>query len=321
MVYVVTGCLGFIGSTFVARALADGHYVYGIDNETYAAKLTHLDRFHITHRFKYIRNDIATLSELPDVDMIVNFAAETHVDNSIAGSTQFVHSNVLGVQNLLECIRKLPEGSRPLFVHVSTDEVYGDTIDQASPTETSILRPSNPYAATKAAADMLIMSYARTYGIKYKIVRPSNCIGIHQYHEKLIPKYLRYLRMGRKFPIHGSGEQTRSWLYVTDAVDAINFVIQYGGVNTVYNIGGQIHSINDIVKLVHKCYSEEVESDILFEDTVSHGASRPGMDLHYNVDDTRLRQTGWAGDADRGMSIEDVIKSTVQYELLSSPIL
>ena len=325
MVYAITGCLGFIGSAFTQNILDRNEHVYGIDAETYASRTSHLSRYWC-NRFKYIKDDIATLKTLPDVDIVVNFAAETHVDNSIVGSADFVHSNVLGVQNLLELIRRLPEGSRPLFVHISTDEVYGDTVGKSCPTEESALRPSNPYAATKAAADMLIMSYARTYGIKYKIIRPSNCIGRNQYHEKLVPKYTRHLQLGRKFPVHGNGEQHRSWLYVPHAIDAINYVIKNGELNNIYNIGGSLHSINHILKTVYAAFSSKQHayyplSVPPFEDTLKFGTSRAGMDLHYNVDDTKLRNLGWTADIDDNLTIEDMISTIVKFQLHEGVIL
>jgi dTDP-glucose 4,6-dehydratase len=314
MIYLVTGCLGFIGRAYTENMLIRGQYVLGIDNETYAANPELINYWQDTYpgRFHYIKHDIAILPSLPDVDYIVNFAAETHVDNSIADVDLFLKSNYLGVYNLLELIKVKRSQDRPLLLHISTDEVYGDTINHTAPTETSPLRPSNPYAATKAAADLLIESYARTYGIRYKIVRPSNCWGEGQYHEKLIPKFIRHMRLGRKMPIHGDGNQHRSWLHVSDAVRAINTVIQKGDDNSIYNIGGVSMSILDIIRMAWNCNLSAFAHGPL-KDNVVFGAERPGMDLWYGVDDTKLRQLGWTPTVNTIDSMDNAMWKAVGY--------
>ena len=296
MIYMVTGCLGFIGSAFTRAALKDGHYVIGVDSRTYASNTAHLFEFNNFKTFRFAHNDVATLSDFTNVDYIVNFAAETHVDNSISDSIAFTHSNVMGVQNLLDLIRKKRQDERPHFIHISTDEVYGDATECGMPTEGAILRPSNPYAASKAAADMYITAYARTYGLKYNIIRPSNCWGKFQYHEKLIPKTIRYLRMGRQMPIHGDGQQFRSWLHVDDAVHAVNTVMKKGLPNTIYNIGGTRRTILEVVETVFKLvklHTKLISKDDTVEQHVTFDNVRLGMDLSYAVDDTALRELGW----------------------------
>ena len=291
MIFMVTGCLGFIGSEFTRLVRLQGHRVIGVDAKTYAYNPVHYGVGNAANR--YIIEDIAIMTELPDVDVIVNFAAETHVDNSITDSGRFTHSNLLGVQNLLNLLRNKRADSRPHFIQISTDEVYGDSHGQTPPTEESPLRPSNPYSASKAAADLYIEAYARTYGISYNIIRPSNCWGEHQYKEKLIPKSVWYFSLGRVLPIHGDGTQTRSWLHVKDAARAIYAVVQHGQPNHVYNIGGELRSINDVVKDVYDIWSIKGwnKSKHYLSDFVSYDAVRPGMDVSYGVNDTKLRTT------------------------------
>jgi len=292
MIFMVTGCLGFIGSEFTRLVRSQGHHVIGVDAKTYAYNPIHYGLGNAAE--KYIIEDIATMTELPDVDVIVNFAAETHVDNSISNSDKFTHSNLLGVQNLLNLLRNKRTDSRPHFIQISTDEVYGDSFGQTPPTEESPLRPSNPYSASKAAADLYIEAYARTYGISYNIIRPSNCWGEHQYKEKLIPKSVWYFTLGRVLPIHGDGTQTRSWLHVKDAARAIYAVFKNGQPNQIYNIGGELISINDVVKDVFHVWSSKHyrnNAELFLSDLVSYDAVRPGMDVSYGVDDTKIRNT------------------------------
>ena len=185
---VITGCLGLIGGYVTRKCLLKGWMVYGIDKCTYAANTHFLDEFEDYENFTFVRDDIATLTYLPDCDYVINIAAESHVGNSIIDSSDFLTSNVVGVKNLLDLIRQKPQNvtEPPIFLHFSTDEVYGD-IASGDHLETDILKPSNPYSASKAAADMLIMAWVRTYGLKCLILRPTNNYGIGQYPEKLIP--------------------------------------------------------------------------------------------------------------------------------------
>src|SRR5438132_10758370 len=195
MLLAVTGALGFLGHHFVTAAVAAGHRCWLVDAETYAANLWHLELWD-DRLVEYTHADVCTLTHLPDVDALVNFAAETHVDNSILDSRAFMRSNVLGVHNLLELVRAKRNYETPRFLQISTDEVYG-SVGTGATRETAPLAPSSPYAASKAAADLLVAAYSRTYGLYYNVVRPSNCYGSGQYHEKLIPKAIRSFALGR----------------------------------------------------------------------------------------------------------------------------
>src|SRR5574338_220712 len=279
MIFLVTGCLGFIGRHFVDLALANGHYVIGVDAETYASDTSLIKWWSTTQpaKFKYIKADICELDHISDVDAIVNFAAETHVDNSIMDSTKFVKTNFLGVQRLLELVRSKRNYEMPRFIQISTDEVYGDIGFMDSPSmETDPLKPSSPYSASKAAADLLIQSYARTYKINYNIIRPSNCYGPHQYPEKLIPKTIRHLALNKPIPVHGEGDQIRSWLHVEDAADAILHIIDKGLNGSIYNISGESYTVLEIIQfIVELTMGDKTTNPISINDYCRFNFERP----------------------------------------------
>jgi dTDP-glucose 4,6-dehydratase len=219
-VLLITGCLGFIGQYVTKACLDQGWYVTGIDSETYAADTTALIGLSKYNNFRYMNLDINDLTRLYDADYVINLAAESDVDSSIINSAKFLHSNINGVHNILRLIQSRPDNARPTLLQFSTDEVYGDIIHGAH-FETDQLNPSNPYAATKASADLLIKSYHRTYDIPYLIVRPTNNYGIGQNTEKFLPKTLKHLNLGRKVPLHEQGTPVRTWLHVEDTANAI----------------------------------------------------------------------------------------------------
>jgi dTDP-glucose 4,6-dehydratase len=234
-VCLVTGCAGFIGRTLVEQLLAAGHYVIGIDSLTYASRP---DLLPTVGRFKWIQKDVNDLAYLYNADVVFHLAAETHVCNSVDDSAKFVASNVMGTYNLLECIRGLRVHDRPTLIHMSTDEVYGDVPEEWASQENDRLEPSSPYSASKAAADMLVMAWQRTYGLKARIVRASNCYGPEQYPEKLIPKTIRSWQLGKRMTIHGDGSQTRMWLHVEDCARALIKVWEMGQDGEAYNVPG-----------------------------------------------------------------------------------
>lgn len=283
MKYIVTGGRGFIGSHFVEKLLLNGHDVIDIDKMTYAAN-QHLAWDDNPH-YKLIKKDISQLEHLPTCDIIVNFAAESHVDNSINSPDVFMQSNVYGVHNLLRLLRgKVYE--RPLFVHVSTDEVYGDH-ETTYFKETDALNPSNPYAATKAAAEMLVLSYYRTYGIEYLITRSSNNYGLRQYEEKLIPRCIHSIKNNIKMPIHGNGLYIRDWTYVEDNVEGIQQLINSGIKNETFNISACNHMTNlDVIKTVYDWFNQEPNFKFV--------ENRLGQDVRYAVDVSKIKQAiGW----------------------------
>lgn len=308
----VTGCFGFIGSHITRACLKKGWYVQGIDRGTYAANLDLLEEFYNYDNFSYIRDDINNLEFLYDCDYIINTAAETHVGNSIANSDQFVHSNINGVHRLLELIRnhRQETSQTPILLHFSTDEVYGD-IESGFHTEEDLLRPSNPYSATKAAADMLIIAWARTYNLPYLIVRPTNNYGVGQYVEKLIPKACKFLKLGRKIPLHNSGTPIRSWLHAEDTTNAVMTIINSGVVNEIYNISGGFEQSNyQTVKKIIAYYNHlHREPDIFdIEPYVDLSYHRAGQDVRYSLDDSKLRKLGWVPQKDFDAELPSIIE-------------
>lgn len=287
----VTGCLGFIGSYVTRACLKKGWYVKGIDKVTYASNSDVLAEFFQYENFSFTKCDINDLEFLYDCDYVINTAAETHVGNSIVKSDDFVHSNINGVHHLLELLRNYrQENNRtPVLLHFSTDEVYGDTVDGIH-TETDLLRPSNPYSATKAAADMLILAWARTYKIPYVIVRPNNNYGINQYVEKLIPKSIKYLQIGRKIPLHNNGKPTRNWLHASDTAEAITTIIESGIRNEIFNISGgvELPNVDVASKIIQGLFG-----NVDINDYIDFSLQRPGIDVRYSVDDSKLRKLGW----------------------------
>ena len=285
---LVTGGLGFIGKHFIKLQLANGHEVVNLDKLTYAAdKKMHM-QFYKMDGYSFLQEDIAKVDSIVECDVIVNFAAETHVDNSIKGSRHFTAANLVGVQNMLEHLRAIPLAHRPLFFQIGTDEVYGDSVSKNF-AEDDMLMPSNPYSSTKAAADMLIAAYQRTYGVDYKIVRMSNNFGERQYPEKLIPRSIGRILRKQKAQLQGDGLAIRTWLFVEDAVEAIDLIMREGDVNGIYNVGGaeELPNIEVVQKICELL-------DVSFDDHVEFVDERPGQDLRYGITDKKIRALGWA---------------------------
>jgi len=281
---VVTGGRGFIGSHFIELALAKKHEIIDIDCMTYCANKSL--PFDNNSSYKHINQDINDIKHLPFCDIVINFAAETHVDNSITYSENFAKTNYLGVHNLLELIRgKVYE--RPKFIQISTDEVYGDRL-VGEFTEEDILNPSNPYSATKAGAEHLVTSYSRTYGIQYLITRSSNNYGPRQYEEKLIAKSIDCLNSGRKIPLHGDGSYMRDWLYVVDNARAILELAESNICNQAFNISGGLHLSNN--QVVQKVCGWFDYTD--WENHVYYTENRLGQDLRYSISSNKIKQFG-----------------------------
>jgi dTDP-glucose 4,6-dehydratase len=306
-VVYITGCLGFIGSYVTRTCLKRGWYVKGVDKMTYAANKELLHEFNQYENFSFVNSDINDLKFLYDCDYVINTAAETHVGNSISNSDDFVHSNIDGVHHLLELIRNYRQenGKTPVFLHFSTDEVYGD-IEDGAHTESDLLKPSNPYSATKAAADMLVLAWGRTYKLPYIIVRPTNNYGIGQYVEKLIPKACKYLKLGRKIPLHNHGTPIRNWLHAQDTANAVITIIESGNINEIYNISGGFEQSNlDTIKKLLILYNIN-ENDI--DNYVDFSCTRPGQDVRYALDDSKLKSIGWSAQAKFDNELIDIVQ-------------
>jgi len=306
-VVYITGCLGFIGSYVTRTCLQKGWYVKGVDKITYAANKDLLDEFKQYENFSFVNCDINNLKFLYDCDYIINTAAETHVGNSIANSDEFVSSNINGVHNLLELIRNYRQetSKTPILLHFSTDEVYGD-IEEGEHIETDLLKPSNPYSATKAAADMLVLAWARTYNLPYIIVRPTNNYGMGQYVEKLIPKACKYLKLDKKIPLHNGGTPIRNWLHAQDTANAVITIIESGIENEIYNICGGFEQSNlETVKKILKEYF----GDINFSNYIDTAYNRQGQDVRYALNDSKLRLLGW----EPKVNFDQELKYIVEY--------
>ena len=303
----ITGCLGFIGSYVTRLCLKKGWYVKGVDKMTYASNKQLLEEFNQYSNFSFVHCDINDLKFLYDCDYIINTAAETHVGNSIANSDDFISSNINGVHNILELIKNYRQESVkiPTLLHFSTDEVYGDIVD-GTHTESHLLKPSNPYSASKAAADMLILAWARTYNVPYVIVRPTNNYGIGQYVEKLIPKTCKYLKLGKSVTLHNNGTPIRNWLHAEDTANAIMTIIESGVKNEIYNIAGGFEQTNmDTVKKI--LYEILGTSNFNINNYVDVSYSRVGQDLRYALDDSKLRSLGWTPTKQFDTEIKNIV--------------
>ena len=305
-VVYVTGCIGFIGYHVTKRCLDAGYYVFGIDKKTYASNLNLLPLLLKYPRFKFLESDINDLDRLHDCDYFINTAAETHVDNSIASSDVFLRSNINGVHKILELIKAMPKARRPILLHFSTDEVYGDIVDGLH-TETDLLKPSNPYSATKAAADMLVTAWARTYDVPYVIVRPTNNYGIGQYVEKFIPKAIKHLSLGRPIIMHDNGSPRRTWLHVSDTANAIIKIIESGTVNEIYNISGNYEEQNIVVAkhIIDLFFNFKTTRYIQYMD---FSEKRVGQDVRYAIDDSKLKALGWKPEAEFSDSLIEIVQ-------------
>lgn len=313
----ITGCLGFIGSYVTRACLKKNWHVRGVDKCTYASNEKHLEEFLSYENFVFERKDINDIAFLHDCDFVINLAAETHVDNSIyndmvVGDGQFIQANIKGVHNLLNVIRKKSQNNKPTLLHFSTDEVYGDTLE-GSYDENSHLKPSNPYAATKAAADMLILAWNRTYKVPYIIVRPTNNYGVGQYVEKLVSRCCKNLSIQKKIPLHNQGEPIRNWLNAKDTAQAILTIIDKGEVGNIYNISGNYEdkNINIVKKIIDEFFRSSGREDghpkVSYPDYIDFDCSRAGQDVRYAVNDSKLRALGWEPKCDFDEEIVDIV--------------
>lgn len=304
---LVTGGAGFIGSHFVIRhceSYPDDSVVV-LDLLTYAADQSFLDS--VSDKIAFVQGDIADqglvtrLVEEHNINAIVDFAAESHVDNSISDATPFLHTNVIGVQSLIEVVKAHPE---VLYLHVSTDEVYGDLKDdEPNCTEDSPLRPSNPYSASKAAGDLLVLAAVRTHGIRARITRCTNNYGPHQADEKFLPTIIRNALSDSKIPVYGEGKQKRDWLYVTDHTDAIELALQKGKDGKMYLVSADSERENiDTAKGVLDALEKS-------HDLIEFVTDRPGHDWRYGLDSSSSRALGWQPK----VNFEEGLQKTIEW--------
>jgi dTDP-glucose 4,6-dehydratase len=280
---LITGGAGFIGSHCARRLAAAGEEVVVLDKLTYSGNRANLDGADV----HFVEGDIAVPAAVAAAakgcDAILNFAAETHVDRSILGAAEFIETDVLGTYVLLDWARE--HGTR--FVQVSTDEVYGDVPAGASSTEEDPLRPSSPYAASKAGGDLQVLAAVRTYDVNASITRGSNTYGPNQYPEKIIPLFITNALDGEPLPLYGDGRQSRDWLHAEDHCAAIELVLREGEPGGIYNVGGGEEVEN------RELTSRILELTDADESLVRHVEDRPGHDHRYSLDTSKLRTLGW----------------------------
>jgi dTDP-glucose 4,6-dehydratase len=319
---IVTGGAGFIGANFLNLFVPrhPEHHFVNVDALTYAAN-PHSVReaaAHPNYRFEHI--DIRERAAVDDLfarvepDLVVHFAAESHVDRSIHAPQAFIETNVMGTFNLLEAFRRLPGVENRLLHHVSTDEVYGSLGTDGAFVETTAYDPSSPYSASKAASDHLVRAYHRTYGLPVKITNCSNNYGPYQFPEKLIPLMILNAIERKPLPVYGRGENVRDWLYVTDHCEAIWRVIEHGRVGETYNVGGRSERQNlDVVHAVCDLVAEATGTPAAdLRALVAYVADRPGHDQRYAIDPSKLeRECGF----EPVETFETGLRKTVRFYL------
>ena len=299
MKVLVTGGAGFIGSHFVRRLVAAGDDVVVLDKLTYAGNPANLDGAGVSLVVDDIANPDAVASAGAGCDAVVNFAAESHVDRSILGPAEFIHTEVLGTQTLLEWARE--SGAR--YVQVSTDEVYGDLEAGSRAREDDPLRPSSPYSAAKAGGDLQVLAYVRTYGVNASITRGANTYGPRQYPEKLIPLFVTNALDREPLPVYGDGRQVREWVHAEDHCAAIELVLHDGAPGEVYNVGGEDFENMEVTNRI-------LELTGCDPSLIRHVEDRAGHDRRYAVDDSKVRALGWAPGHSFG---ETGLVSTVEW--------
>jgi len=303
---LITGGAGFIGSNFIRYILNEypDYKIVNLDKLTYAGNLENLRDIENNSHYAFVKGDVCDekivdklVSRKPDA--IINFAAETHVDRSITGAQDFIRTDILGTQTLLEAAKKYNIGR---FIQISTDEVYG-SIERGSFTEESPLKPNSPYSASKTGADLMVRAYQKTFDLPALITRSSNNYGPYAYPEKLISLFVTNLLEDKKVPIYGDGQQIRDWLYVIDNCEGIDCVLHHGQIGEIYNIGGSNEKTNlEITKII----LEQLGKD---ESCIEYVKDRPGHDRRYSVDSTKLRKLGWQP----RYEFEEAMAKTIQW--------
>jgi dTDP-glucose 4,6-dehydratase len=302
---VVTGGCGFIGSNFVRMMLQKypDCEITNLDKLTYAGNPENLKDIQDDANYSFIKGDICdqkvVKNAMENVDTVIHFAAESHVDRSIEDGSVFVRTNVLGTNTLLNCAL---QSDIKKFIHISTDEVYGST-ETGSFKEDDNLKPSSPYSSSKAGSDLLAMSYHTTYGLPVSITRCTNNFGPYQHPEKLIPLFITNLMEGEQVPVYGTGLNIRDWIYVDDHCSGIDFVLNHGDSGEVYNIGGgnELTNLNLTYKIL-----ENLGKD---ESMIRYVEDRKGHDFRYSLDCSKLKKIGWKPDYD----FDKALSSTINW--------
>lgn len=317
MKLLVCGGYGFIGSAFIRNRLKNHAQdeIVNIDNLSIGSNLENLSEVKNNKNYHFIKEDIKNQEAIKeitrDVDLIINFAAESHVDRSIANPRPFIETNIVGTYSLLEAARIFDK----LFIHISTDEVYGDAENDISFTELDVLNPNNPYSATKASADHLVLAYHKTYGTKCIITRGTNNFGPYQHPEKLIPKTIIRALNDLKIPLHGGGSQFRSWIYVLDNVLAIDSLLLKGKHGEIYNITAQNEiSVRTIVEKILKIMGKS-------SDLTENVADRPSQDKRYFLNSSKIQKTtGWKPQYPFDETLEETVRWYMKNQKIWKPL-
>ncbi|OQX53994.1 MAG: dTDP-glucose 4,6-dehydratase [Candidatus Omnitrophica bacterium 4484_213] len=299
---LVTGGAGFIGSEFVRQIIPESYKPIVVDKLTYAGDLERLKE--VRGKYKFYKADICNKKKIEEIfarekpQIIVNFAAETHVDRSIINATPFIETNIKGTQVLLDASEKYKIKK---FIHISTDETYGE-IKKGRFSEDSPLSPNSPYAASKAAADLLIRAYIRTYKFPAMIIRPCNNYGPWQYPEKFIPVVICKALQNKKIPVYAQGLNRREWLYVADCVAAIALILEKGKIGKIYNVGSGVEKRNiDVAKSILKMLGKS-------ENLIQFVKDRPGHDFRYALDSPKIQKLGWKPKVDFYQGLRKTVK-------------
>jgi dTDP-glucose 4,6-dehydratase len=318
---LITGGCGFIGSNFIRYALGNhpDRHIVNLDKLTYAGNPNNLATIENDERYTFVHGDVCdaglvdSLFKKHSISGVIHFAAETHVDRSILGAAAFIDTNIKGTMVMLDAVRR-HEIER--FIHISTDEVYGDLGAEGYFTESSPLHPNSPYAASKAGADLLVQSYVHTFKVPAIITRSSNNYGPYQFPEKLIPLMILNTLHDKKLPVYGDGSNVRDWIYVEDNCRAIDVLYEKGRLGEAYNIGAGAEMVNiDVVKIILSVLGKK-------EDLIEFVKDRPGHDRRYAMDITKIREeTGWTPGIDFNSGIGDTIRWYRDNEAWWRPLL
>ena len=316
MAILITGGCGFIGSNYINSLLKSDRFnedtfdcVINIDKLDYCASENNVD----THsKYIFVKGSICdkelleALFKKYNIMYIIHFAAQTHVDNSFDNSISYTNDNILGTHQLIECCRLY--GNIKKFIHMSTDEVYGElSISCDNSIETSLLNPTNPYAATKAGAEFIVRSYYYSYGIPIVIIRCNNVYGARQYPEKIIPKFITLLKENKKLPIHGTGLTRRNFIYIDDVVNAINIIAAKGVNNNVYNIGSADEY--NVIEIATILLNHIKGCDEKIEDWTEYTKDRNFNDFRYAIDTQKLNNIGWK----KAINFDEGLKRTIEW--------
>lgn len=318
---LVTGGCGFLGAALLSHLHEQRHdwELVNFDLLTYAARAARVADLKDSSRYEFVRGDIADNARTSEVftthgpfHFVFHFAAETHVDRSLRDNSPFVHSNVAGTQVLLDCFRRQNAGN---FIHISTDEVYGPAPSGTFFREDAPLKPRNPYAATKAAADHLVQAAARSFGIDAVIIRSVNVYGPNQFPEKFIPLAVTSLQNGRRIPLYGDGKQVRDWLYIDDYVRAVSLLAIKAAPGEVYNVSAQDERPNiQVAEAICALMSVPVR------DGTAHVDDRPGHDRRYGLDSSKLRAMGWHPEVDFRAGLRRTVEWHKMHPESPSPV-